>query len=53
MVGIEAEIVTKLPKPDAARSPFYIDGDGNLTTTSQRQPALGLSVAETPSAASA
>lgn len=45
VIGMEADISSKLPKPEAEKDLFYIDGDGNPTTTSQRQPELGLSVA--------
>jgi hypothetical protein len=46
VLTIEAEINTKLPKPDGHRAIFYIDGDGNPTTQQQRQRDLGLKVAE-------
>lgn len=46
VITVEAEIVTKLPKPDAPRALFYIDGDGNPTTKQQRQRGLDLHVAE-------
>ena len=45
VITVEAEIVTKLPKPDAPKALFYIDGDGNPTTQQQRQRDLNLQVA--------
>ena len=45
VITVEAEITTKLPKPDANRALFYVDGDGNPTTHQQRQRGLDLSVA--------
>lgn len=45
VITIEADINTKLPKPDASRAMFYIDGEGNPTTNQQRQRDLGLSIA--------
>jgi len=45
VITAEAEITTKLPKPDGHRALFYVDGDGNPTTQQQRQRDLGLSVA--------
>lgn len=45
VITIEAEIVTKLPKPDAQQALFYIDDEGNPTTQQQRQRDLGLSIA--------
>jgi hypothetical protein len=44
-ITIEAEISSKLPKPDGHRALFFIDEDGNPTTKQQRQRDLGLSVA--------
>ncbi len=42
----EAEITTKLPKPELPTTLFYIDGDGNPTQQApERQQGLGLSVA--------
>ena len=46
VITVEAEITTKLPKPDGHRSLFYVDGDGNPTTQQQRQRDLGLKVAD-------
>lgn len=48
VMTVEAEIVTKLPKPDGHRAIFYVDGDGNPTTQQQRQRDLGLKVADQP-----
>jgi hypothetical protein len=45
VVTMEAEIVSKLPRPDGHRAIFYIDGDGNPTTQQQRQRGLDLEVA--------
>lgn len=45
VITIEAEIVSKLPKPEASKALFFIDGDGNPTTNQQRQRDLGLSIA--------
>lgn len=45
IIVAEAEIVTKLPKPDAHKTMFFVDGDGNPTTTQQRQRGLEFSVA--------
>lgn len=41
----EAEITTKLPKPDANKALFFFDEEGNPTTKQQRQPDLGLTIA--------
>jgi hypothetical protein len=46
VITAEVELVTKLPKPDAPKAIFYIDGDGNPTTQQQRQRDLGLQVAD-------
>lgn len=48
VMTVEAEIATKLPKPDGHRAIFYVDGDGNPTTQQQRQRDLGLRVADQP-----
>jgi hypothetical protein len=45
VITVEAEIVTKLPKPDGHRALFYVDGEGNPTTQQQRQRGLDLQVA--------
>jgi len=45
VITMESDITTKLPKPDAPKALFFIDGDGNPTTKQQRQRQLGLSVA--------
>lgn len=45
VITVEAEIATKLPKPDGHRALFYIDEGGNPTTQQQRQRDLGLTVA--------
>lgn len=45
VITMEAEIVSKLPKPDGNKALFYIDGDGNPTTQQQRQRGLDLQVA--------
>lgn len=50
VISMGAEILTKLPKPDGDRAVFYIDGNGNPTTQQQRQPELGLRIADTPGA---
>lgn len=39
VITMTAEIVTKLPKPDAYQALFYVDGEGNPTTKQQRQSA--------------
>lgn len=44
-VTMEADINTKLPKPDGNLALFFIDGDGNPTTNQQRQRGLDLSIA--------
>ena len=44
-ITIEADINTKLPKPDANKSLFFIDSNGNPTTTQQRQRDLDLHIA--------
>lgn len=38
------EVTTKLPKPDAPQTLFYVDDDGNPTRTQTRQPDLPLSI---------
>ena len=53
VISMEAEVATKLPKPEGDKSIFYIDNDGNPTTTRQRQPELGLSVAPSTDAVNA
>jgi len=45
VITMEAEITTKLPKPDAPLALFFIDADGNPTTKQQRQQGLQFSVA--------
>lgn len=41
----EAEVTTKLPKPDLPQTLYYLDEDGNPTRSApERQPELGLSV---------
>lgn len=45
VITIEAEIVSKPPKPDPQQALFYLDGDGNPTTKQQRQRDLELSIA--------
>lgn len=45
VITVEAEITTKLPKPEGHRAIFYIDAGGNPTTQQQRQRDLGLTVA--------
>ena len=48
LITIETEINEKPPKPDPHRALFYIDDDGNPTTKPQRQPELGLKIADQP-----
>lgn len=45
VITMEAEITTKLPKPESPKALFFVDADGNPTTKQQRQRDLGLSVA--------
>lgn len=45
VITMETEITTKLPKPDAPKALFFVDGDGNPTTKQQRQRDLGFTVA--------
>lgn len=45
VITVDAEITTKLPKPDGHKALFYVDGDGNPTTQQQRQRGLDLTVA--------
>lgn len=45
VITVEAEINTKLPKPDGHRALFYVDAEGNPTTQQQRQRDLGLQIA--------
>lgn len=45
VITIEADIASKLPKPEAPKALFFVDLDGNPTTKQQRQRDLGLSVA--------
>lgn len=45
VITMESEVSTKLPKPDAPRSIFFVDVDGNPTTKQQRQRDLSLSIA--------
>ena len=45
VITAEAEITAKLPKPDAAKTMFFIDLDGNPTTNQQRQQRINFSVA--------
>lgn len=45
VITVEADINTKLPKPDAPKALFFVDEDGNPTTNQQRQRDLGLRVA--------
>lgn len=45
VITVEAEITTKLPKPDANKALFYVDVDGNPTTQQQRQRGLDLTIA--------
>ena len=47
VITMEAEINTKLPKPDANRALFFVDEDGNPTPNQQRQRGLDLSIAPT------
>lgn len=48
VITVEAEIHTKLPKPEGNRALFYIDAAGNPTTQQQRQRGLDLQVAGRP-----
>lgn len=45
VITIEAEINAKPPKPDASKSIFFFDEDGNTTTNQQRQRGLDLTIA--------
>lgn len=46
-IAAEAEVSTKLPKPDLPTTLFYIDGEGNPTQSAPgRQSGLGLTVAQ-------
>jgi hypothetical protein len=43
---ISGEVSTKLPRPDAAQTLFYVDDEGNPTRTQTRQPDLALSISK-------
>lgn len=45
VITVDADITSKLPKPEGNKALFFIDEDGNPTTKQQRQRDLSLSIA--------
>lgn len=45
VVTATGEISSKLPQPDPHQTMFFVDADGNPTTTQQRQGGLNFTVA--------
>lgn len=49
VLTMEADITSKLPKPDPNLAIFYVDAEGNPTVQQQRQRGLDLSIAPSDS----
>lgn len=45
VITMEADISSKLPKPESPKALFFVDSDGNPTTKQQRQGGLDLKIA--------